>query len=199
MLKKFTCGGGVGPEACEEGRAAMAKPQDCSRRRGWSCGTALHQRQRVCPTTSSPRLFTSKARVYFQKDKHKQPTPQTLSLLLSFPNSNFMRVKLILDSWQGNLCVYCVVRRTPFHSSLCVYSSRYKVSFAAASHPLLGLPRVLAQLDMDLAWPWLSRRQFQPSAKVMKEDFVPCNPSFTHIHRGEEAPRGHDGWHLSRN
>lgn len=92
--------------------------------------------------------------------------------------------------------MYFVVRQTPFHSSRCVYSCRFRVSFATASQPLLGQPGTLAQLDVDLAGHCHSGRQFQPSTKVMKEDSVPCNPSFTHVYRGEEAPRGRVGWNL---
>lgn len=132
----------------------------------------------------------------FSERQTQEQTPQTLSLLLSFPNSNFLREKIILESWYENLCVYFVVRQTPFHSSRCVYSCRFRVSFATASEPLLGQPGTLAQLDVDLAGHCHSGRQFQPSTKVMKEDSVPGNPSFTHVYRGEEAPRGRVGLNL---
>lgn len=95
-----------------------------------------------------------------------------------------------------------VQKQTPFHRSPFVYpcslSSRRVLCQLYTNQwvqsPLAALPKPLAQFWVDLAGHVHSRRQSCSSREVMKKDSVPSKPSFTHSHRGAEAPRGHAGW-----
>lgn len=89
MLKKFTCGEGVGPEDCEEGHGARAKPQVCRERRGWA---AEQQRIKDTRLNLQPHLLSSPSlelRSIF-RNTNMRANLTTSIIMLSFPNSNVL-------------------------------------------------------------------------------------------------------------
>lgn len=127
MLKKCACGGRVGPEGCEEGRGARAKPLGYTERRGrpaeQRCIKDTTLNHRPCLRSSPPLALIP----YFQKDQH-EGEQQSLHYCCYHFQTAIFRAKtnsgtpVYARTCTGTcVCVCFVKQHTPFHRSPCVY------------------------------------------------------------------------------
>lgn len=183
MLKKCACGGGAGPEGCEEGRRAKAKPRGYTERRGrpaeQRCIKDTTLNHRPCLRSSRPLTL----RPYFQKDQH-EGKQQSLHYCCYHFQTAIFQAKTIFgtpDVW----CVWIDMHghlHVCFRRSPCVYSCWFcerRVIFCQFNciqwdqSPLAALPSALAQLGMDLPLHGHSGHWSHPHIEVMKENSVP--------------------------
>lgn len=151
---KCACGGRVGPECCEEGRGAKAKPRGSTERRGE--GGQRNNGASKTPINLQPCLCSSLPFTlipYFQKDQHESKQQRLHHCCYHFKAAIFHALTnlgtLIHDVYAWTLGVYFVKQNTPFHWSPSVYPcwfSTWRVIFCQiccsqwVQSPLAALP-----------------------------------------------------------
>lgn len=171
MLKKCACGGRVGPEGCEEGRGAKAKPRGYTEKRGWPaeqrCIKDTKVNRQPCLCSSPPLALIP----YFEKDQHEGKQQSLHYCCYHFQTAIFQAKTnlgtLLYDvyAWTSTGACVCVcypaAMHTSFHRSPCVYPCRLhsrRVIFfqfycsQRVQSPLAALPSAVGSA---LGWTWL--------------------------------------------
>lgn len=175
MLKKCACGGRVGPEACEEGRGAKAKPRGYTERRGrpaeQRCIKDTKLNHRPCLGSSVPLTLPP----YFQKDQH-QGKQQSLRYCCYHFQTAIFQPRANLDNDDDDCVSSCTFHFTylqVFTDAALTHVFCQFLTQPVGPEPLAALPSAVVQPRMDLAGHGRSGHRSHPHTEVMKEDSVP--------------------------